>query len=414
NHQGDGAQTRFPFTFLITQPEEITAVIDDAKQDADAYRVQGVGQEVGGEVIFHNPPQDGARITLEQNLATAKTADLWRLGQSTRQQLSALLRTMEGFVNTRLGKAIQRAAESPARGSLTLPEPITGRALTFDAQHNLALTDADPDQILTALTDGGVLTRGAGDTLTVAQDLVALQQDIAALSNRVTEANDVAAMRRDISALSYRVQWLLDRIDRVTGRAIPDQAPVQVTPATPDALFRAYQGAMRSCFRYRLDLFLPQRRLATTRAHGVLAGAAGDDSLDVDNADVLTLEQDYILQEGDHHEIVQIGEVINATRVLTKSDLVHNYTPAARLLRTNWRIEDGIAMARDGDIYFSDAIDLEDKKGLRTLVVRRADRGRLEVFYRDQDYPDWTPVAWGWRRDVSDGLIDEEYRLLGR
>lgn len=61
-YTGDGGRTRFPFPFPVLASDDLLAYVNDVV--ATGFAITGLGDPLGGEIEFVEPPASGATVTL--------------------------------------------------------------------------------------------------------------------------------------------------------------------------------------------------------------------------------------------------------------------------------------------------------------------------------------------------------------
>lgn len=152
----------------------------------------------------------------------------------------------------------------------------------------------------------------------------------------------------------------------------------------------------------------------------VTGATAGDDTLDLATTEGLKPGAAYVLMDASSKllEIVEVGSVLTASRLRTRTNLAHTIDPAAGayLARTSFAIQDGYATLEDGDVLFTRPITELRNQPSGQIVVRReaADAGTLTIGYRVPTTTVGIPYATAQRTAIvanSDGTRDEFYAL---
>lgn len=204
---GNGAVKTFSFPFPIFAESDLT-VFRDAAPCVGGFVVNGAG-ESGGGVTFDAPPSAGSVITLARAVPIARTTDFqdggtFRAGVIN-EELDRLV-CMAQQLREELDRTVQRAPTSVATGSLTLPDPIPGRALKFAADGALTLSSIDPDAVASAAeasasaaaTSAGVASAGAATATTKAAEATgAAEMAVAAEANVAAIAASLPLMNGD-------------------------------------------------------------------------------------------------------------------------------------------------------------------------------------------------------------------------
>ena len=217
-YTGDGGRTTFPFPFPVLATDDLLAYVDDVV--ATGFAITGLGDPLGGEIEFIDPPAAGVTVTLLRRTeglrgtefvdggpfrAAAINAELDRimlLIQENREEHGRALRgdPTEGNIDFCLPSAAQRA-------NSLLGFDSSGRPAVF-GQAGIP-TSGDASGVLVT-PNGGTTARALGEHLAALVNV----RDFGATGDGVTD--DSSAFQTAISAAQIR------------------SAPVYV-PASPNA-----------------------------------------------------------------------------------------------------------------------------------------------------------------------------------
>jgi hypothetical protein len=143
-YAANGSQTAFTFLFPIFTAADMEVWLDDVRQSPSAYSISGAGISAGGTVLFAVPPANGVLVTLRRRLAIARTSDYQDdgiirakvLNDELDYQIAAIQQVAEDA-----GRAVKRSFTSTSSADLTLPEPIAGKAIGWNAAGDALTND---------------------------------------------------------------------------------------------------------------------------------------------------------------------------------------------------------------------------------------------------------------------------------
>ena len=133
----DGEVKEFNFHFQIFEAGDIDVYLDETLTDS-GYNVS-IDDNIGGKVIFNQPPITGTRITIIRNLEIKRTSDFQEGGafraKVINHELDYQVATLE-----QLDEKISRSMICPPYiqdgMNMTLPLPSTGKALVWNEQES--------------------------------------------------------------------------------------------------------------------------------------------------------------------------------------------------------------------------------------------------------------------------------------
>lgn len=212
---GDGVEDTFPYNFLIYDSDHLAVYLDGVVQTT-GFTVDGVGDALGGDVIFDTPPANGTIITLNLEVPFTQELAYTQGGKfpSASHEKGLDLNTM---LCRRLNEVDSRALLVPQGGDstedLTLPSQ-TDRAskyLAFDADGNpvatagtenafvvstfmeTVLDDSNGSEVIETLVDSAT-----AETAPAAGDLIPLS-DVSANAGRKMTLSNVLKVINDLT-----------------------------------------------------------------------------------------------------------------------------------------------------------------------------------------------------------------------
>ena len=131
----DGEVREFHFNFQIFEAGDIDVYLDEKLTDT-GYNVS-VDEEIGGKVIFNQPPANGTRITIIRNLDIKRTSDFQEGGAFRAKVINHELDYQVATLQ-QLDEKINRSMIYPpyvqGEVSTSLPLPSAGKALVWNQQ----------------------------------------------------------------------------------------------------------------------------------------------------------------------------------------------------------------------------------------------------------------------------------------
>lgn len=129
----DGEVKEYNFNFKIFEAGDIDVYFDD-KLTETGYNVS-INDDIGGKVVFSNPPTTGTRITLIRNLDIKRTSDFQEGGAFRAKVINYELDYQVASLQ-QLDEKVSRALSFPPYGqenvNVTLPAPSSGKALVWN------------------------------------------------------------------------------------------------------------------------------------------------------------------------------------------------------------------------------------------------------------------------------------------
>lgn len=192
-----GTQTAFTFPFPIFTAVDLEVWLGNTRQVSPVYSLSGIGISAGGTVLFASPPAPGILVTLRRHIAIARTSDYQDDGIIRAKTLNDELDFQTAAIQQvaeDVGRAVKRSFLSSNTADLTLPEPIAGRAVKWNATGTgLENSAADADAVLTAAAADRAIV--ASDKAIVSNDkaIVASDKTAAAASAAAAHTSELAA-----------------------------------------------------------------------------------------------------------------------------------------------------------------------------------------------------------------------------
>lgn len=250
---GDGVEDTFPYNFLIYDSDHLAVYLDGVVQTT-GFTVDGVGDALGGDVIFDTPPANGTIITLNLEVPFTQELAYTQGGKfpSASHEKGLDLNTM---LCRRLNEVDSRALLAPQGGDstedLTLPSQ-TDRAskyLAFDSDGNPVATAGTENAFVvstfmeTVLDDSNgsevaetLIDSATAETAPAAGDLVLLS-DVSAndgrkmtLSNVLKVINDLAEDTTPDKAADFVLTY------DVTASGVKKAKPDNLIPAASETV----------------------------------------------------------------------------------------------------------------------------------------------------------------------------------
>ncbi len=200
-----GTQTAFTFPFPIFTAADLEVWLGNTRQVSPAYSLSGIGISAGGTVLFASPPAPGVLVTLRRYIAIKRTSDYQDDGiiraKTINDELDFQTAAIQQVAED-AGRAVRRSFLSSNTADLTLPEPMAGRAVKWNAAGTgLENSAADADAVLTAAT-AQANAASASATAAHASELAAAASKIAADADAATTTSDRAAVAADKATVS--------------------------------------------------------------------------------------------------------------------------------------------------------------------------------------------------------------------
>lgn len=251
-YQADGVQTAFPYPFAVFKAADLEVWLDGIKQNA-GFTIAGAGASAGGTVTFTAAPADGVLVTLRRVLVFARLTDFQADGviraKALNDELDYQAACQQQLADDQ-GRSVTRSATSASIADLTLPEPVAGKAIGWNADATGLTNDpADFVSTVAAVTaQAGVATTQAGIAAAAAatagghavtagtQAGIATTQAAAALASEA--AAQASAEAADVAKVEWRGAWnsatayaLRDAVSYGGGSWICVQAHTNQVPA---------------------------------------------------------------------------------------------------------------------------------------------------------------------------------------
>lgn len=131
----DGDVSEFHFNFQIFEAGDVDVYLDETLTDT-GYNVS-VDEEIGGKVIFNQPPANGTRITIIRNLDIKRTSDFQEGGafraKVINHELDYQVATLQQL-DEKIGRSMIYPPYAQEGVSTSLPLPSAGKALVWNQQ----------------------------------------------------------------------------------------------------------------------------------------------------------------------------------------------------------------------------------------------------------------------------------------
>lgn len=130
----DGIVTEFFYNFLTFGEDDLDVYVGEELQSANYHVVSN--NEGGGKVVFDQPPQEGAAVTIIRNLEIKRTSDFQESGAFRAKVINHELDYQVASIQ-QLDEKISRTimvppySTNPVNGTLPLPQP--GKAIVWGA-----------------------------------------------------------------------------------------------------------------------------------------------------------------------------------------------------------------------------------------------------------------------------------------
>ena len=143
SYTGDGSTTTFPFNFKIFNKNDLLGMVGSTEMVVDAdYTVTGVGEALGGTVIFTTAPADTSGIVIMRDLEAIQETAYSSSGafpatahETALDRLTMLVQQLQEKVD-RMPLLPVHTYESEDLGPLELPAPEAGYAIGWNAAGN--------------------------------------------------------------------------------------------------------------------------------------------------------------------------------------------------------------------------------------------------------------------------------------
>lgn len=184
----NGVTTSFPYEFMIASANDIAVELDGVVT-ATGFSVTGVGNDVGGAIVFDIAPANGVKVLRYLNSELSRSSDYQQFGDFNADVANLDFDRLWLALQS-IGKSLARAIKMPI--STVDDQKITAsdsqranKALKFDGFGNIALSNFDPDEAQQAGADALAAAEVAAQAANSASDsaAVALAAAEAAASN---------------------------------------------------------------------------------------------------------------------------------------------------------------------------------------------------------------------------------------
>ncbi|MCR6633149.1 MAG: hypothetical protein NVV74_25640 [Magnetospirillum sp.] len=211
HYDADGVQAAFTFPFAVFKATDLEVWLNEAKTPA-GFTLSGVGISSGGAALFAVPPAAGTRVTLRRRMALERISDFQADGiiraKTLNDELDYQVAAVQQVADD-VSRCVQRPFTSSSTAALTLPDPVGGRGLKWNAAgtglENSAAGLDEAVAVATAQAHAAIQARAATDAdhAAVAADRAAVGVDRqAAAAAAVSAAADRAAVTADRTAVA--------------------------------------------------------------------------------------------------------------------------------------------------------------------------------------------------------------------
>lgn len=199
-YTANGVQAAFTYPFAIFANDDLE-VSFGAVQQTTGFSITGAGSSTGGTVTFDTAPPNATLITLRRVLGLERTSDFQADGiiraKTLNDELDYQVAAIQQ-VSEQVSRAIVRPATSASTASLTLPDPVAGKAIGWNSDAT-GLTNDPADfatTVTTVTTQAGIATSKAAEAIDSAA--------AAASSKSGADAAKALADAAAAAALGYR------------------------------------------------------------------------------------------------------------------------------------------------------------------------------------------------------------------
>jgi len=152
----NGSQTVFSYPFPIFADDDLEVWLNTTRLAASAYAIAGAGTSDGGAVTLAAAPAAATLVTLRRRLTLRRTSDFHDDGiiraKVVNDEFDYQTMSVQQVAED-VERAVKRAHTSSSTADLTLPDPLPGRTLKWNAAATgLENSAADPDAMLTETT----------------------------------------------------------------------------------------------------------------------------------------------------------------------------------------------------------------------------------------------------------------------
>ncbi|MBR9970805.1 hypothetical protein [Magnetospirillum sulfuroxidans] len=216
-YTANGTQAAFTYPFAIFKAADLEVYLDGVKQ-VSGFTVAGAGSSSGGTATFAAAPAAAVQVTLRRQIAIARTSDYQAdgiiraktLNDELDYQVAAIQQVAEDA-----SRAIKRSATSASIADLTLPDPVAGKAIGWNADAT-GLTNDPADfagTVATVMAQAGIATTAAttagghAGTAGSQAGIATTQAGNAAASAAAALASEAAAQDYAAAADVAKVEW---------------------------------------------------------------------------------------------------------------------------------------------------------------------------------------------------------------
>jgi len=275
----NGSQTVFPYPFPIFADGDLEVWLNTARLAAATYVVAGAGNSEGGAVTLAAAPAAGTVVTLRRRLPLRRTSDFHDDGIIRAKVVNDEFdyQTMSvQQVAEEVERSVRRAHTSGSNADLTLPDPVPGRAIKWNAAASgLENSAFDVDQVLAEATREAVDAEASAASASASS---------ATATARAAEATRAASTATEAAASAVAIVGFSLDTDPVLAAASDERVATQKAVKTyadsvGEASLNAAIGSASASLSAALEPVRGQIALANLRlllnssvASGVLLG----------------------------------------------------------------------------------------------------------------------------------------------
>ena len=220
-------QTIFIYPFWVTSASDLNVYVEGDALIADVdFTVDGLLSPTGGNVTLMSATTEGQVVTIERNIPFERTSEFQEGGTFKASILNlelskqlAMMQQLKRDIDRKIGPS---PVSSVVAGTLTLPDPIDGRAIVFDGTDgSLRTSSIAVDSLDTAITVAQTSATSASNAATTATTA----------ASTATTASTAAEAARDTALASIGMSKI---------------TPADTTPAPLDSKLAAGQLMFKS------------------------------------------------------------------------------------------------------------------------------------------------------------------------
>lgn len=168
DYTGNGSTVSFPYTFKIFNATDLRVLLKDTLGVESEltylvnYTISGIGSATGGNVVFNTAPATGVTVSILAKTSFVQNTDIRNQSafypDTIEDEFDRQTR-MSQILNTEKNRSVRLKDTTPGVAP-TLPTPVSGQALGWDASGNLVNIATSPYNIQTSnIVDVGPLGR---------------------------------------------------------------------------------------------------------------------------------------------------------------------------------------------------------------------------------------------------------------